>query len=177
MLCLSNLHLIRFFECNYGTSGTPLDKMFGTFRDKLKESSSYKGGSEEKTDAKSVAIHDTKASLASLPEPGFAIYITLNCVIWTSLWFAIQKQHGLHEINPHYLAFLASFGPVIIAQVMANLTERSKRSIFYPFHKDGWKTMSSHLVISGLLCIAPVYIMVHMMLSPPGHAFYFWIRN
>ena len=28
----------RFFECNYGTSGTPFDKMFGTFRDKLKVS-------------------------------------------------------------------------------------------------------------------------------------------
>ena len=33
----------RFFECNYGTSGTPFDKMFGTFRDKLKETgTSYK---------------------------------------------------------------------------------------------------------------------------------------
>ena len=43
----------RFFECNYGTSGTPLDKMFGTFRDKLKETgTSYRGGSEEKVDAK-----------------------------------------------------------------------------------------------------------------------------
>ena len=51
----------RFFECNYGTSGTPLDKMFGTFRDKLKESgTSYRGGSEEKVDAKTVAIHDSK---------------------------------------------------------------------------------------------------------------------
>ena len=39
----------RFFECNYGDSGTPYDKIFGTFRDKLKESgTSYKGGSEEK---------------------------------------------------------------------------------------------------------------------------------
>ena len=48
--CASPLNY-RFFECNYGTQGTPLDKMFGTFRDKLKESgTSYRGGSEEKVD-------------------------------------------------------------------------------------------------------------------------------
>ena len=73
----------RFFECNYGTSGTPFDKMFGTFRDKLKETgTSYKGGSEEKVDAKSAAIHDAKASLRGFPDAGFAIYIMINCAIW-----------------------------------------------------------------------------------------------
>ena len=57
--------MYRFFECNYGTSGTPFDKMFGTFRDKLKEKgTSYRGGSEEKVDEKTAAIHDAKASLA-----------------------------------------------------------------------------------------------------------------
>lgn len=168
----------RFFECNYGTSGTPLDKMFGTFRDKLKDTdTSYKGGSEEKVDAKTVAIHDRKASLNSLPDPGFAIYITLNTVIWILLFFAVQKQYGIHEWNPHYMAFLTSVGPVVIAQIMANLTESTKRSIFYPFHKDGWKTMSTHLIISSLMCIGPVYVMVHMLLSNPGDSFYYWIRN
>ena len=40
---------VRFFECNYGNSRTPFDKMFGTFRDKLaQEGTSYRGGSEEK---------------------------------------------------------------------------------------------------------------------------------
>jgi len=35
--------------------------MFGTFRDKLKEhGTSYKGGSEEKVDAKAAAVHDSK---------------------------------------------------------------------------------------------------------------------
>ena len=175
--CASPLNY-RFFECNYGTQGTPLDKMFGTFRDKLKESgTSYRGGSEEKVDAKTVEIHDSKASLTSLPDPGFALYISLNCAIWSLLWFAVQKQYGIHEWNPHYLAFLTSFGPVVIAQLMTNLTEGAKRSIFYPFHKDGWKAMSMHVAISSLLCIGPVYVMVHMLLSNPGDAFYFWIRN
>ena len=72
--------------------------MFGTFRDKLKETgTSYKGGSEENVDAKSAAIHDSKASLRGLPDAGFAIYIMINCVIWAMVWLAIQKQYGLHE--------------------------------------------------------------------------------
>ena len=73
--------------------------MFGTFRDKLKETgTSYKGGSEEKIDSKGLfknhiidnhevlcqtaAVHDSKASLAGLPDLGFAIYIGLNIISW-----------------------------------------------------------------------------------------------
>ena len=65
----------------------------------------------------------------------------------------------------------------IIAQVMANITERGKRSIFYPFHKDGWKTLSMHIITSALVCIGPVYIIIHMLLSNPGDSFYFWLRG
>ena len=157
---------------------TPLDKMFGTFRDKMKEDgTSYNGGSEEKTDTKSVAIHDTKATLYSLPEVGYAIYISINLVIWGLLWKAVMDRNEVQAYNPHLLAFLISFGPLIIAQAMTNLTDISKRSVLYPFHKEGWKTMSSHLIISSILTIGPVYIMIHMLLSNPGESFYFSIRN
>ena len=101
----------------------------------------------------------------------------LNCTIWTLLWFSVQKQYGLDQWSPHYLAFLTSFGPLIIAQIMANITETSKRSILYPFHKEGWKEMSFHMIISSLVSIWPVYVMVHMLLAEPGNSFYFWIRN
>ena len=53
--------------------------MFGTFRDKLKETgTTYSGGSEEATDAKSAAIHDSKATLKGFPELGFCIYMGLK---------------------------------------------------------------------------------------------------
>eukprot|EP00111_Clytia_hemisphaerica_P015027 TCONS_00044236-protein len=166
----------RFFECNYGTSNLPLDRMFGTFRDKLKESgTTYKGAAEEKVDQKAVEIHDKKATLNGLPEPGFVVYLALNCFIWLLLWYAVQHQYGIEKWNPHCLAFLTSTGPIIIAQLMTNLTERGNRSIFYPFHKDGWKAMSMHLFVSSLVCIAPVYIMVHMLLSEPGNSFLYWL--
>ena len=152
--------------------------MFGTFRDKLKESgTSYKGGSEDKVDEKAASVHDAKASLKGLPEPGFAIYMAVNCCFWALIWFGVSKQHGVHQLSPHWVAFLVSFGPVIVAQVMANLTEKSKRSIFYPFHKDGWRAISTHVLISTLICVGPVYVMVHTLLSEPGSSLYYWIRS
>jgi len=169
----------RFFECNYGTSGTPFDKMFGTFRDKLKEAgpSTYRGGSEEKVDSKTASAHDAKASLTTPPEAGFVVYMAINCMVWVILWLAVRKEYDLHNLNPHYLALLVSAGPVVLAQVMANLTENTKRSMFYPFHKDGWKVISGHVLISSLVCVGPVYAMVHMLLSQPGESVYFWIRG
>ena len=41
---------------------------------------------EEKVDEKTAAIHDSKASLASPPDLGFAIYIASNSFIWYLLW-------------------------------------------------------------------------------------------
>ena len=38
-----------------------------------------------------------------------------------------------------------------MVQVMDNLTDKSKRSMIYPFHKEGWKTMSGHLIISWMV--------------------------
>ena len=87
------------------------------------------------------------------------------------------KKTSLDPYSPHLVALLVSSGPVVLAQLMANLTERTKRSMFYPFHKDGWKTMSGHLVVSAVACIVPVYVMVHMLLSEPGSSLYYWLRS
>ena len=168
----------RFFECNYGTSSTPFDKLFGTFRDKLNEKgTTYRGGADERIDEKTAITHDRKASLLGLPDPGFIIYMALNCFIWVLIWCAASKQYGIDQWNPHIIAFISSAGPVLIAQVMANLTDKANCSILYPFHKDGWKAMSLHLIISSLVCIGPVYIMIHMLLSNPGDSFYHSIRG
>ena len=130
---------LRFFECNYGTSGTPFDKMFGTFRDKMKESgTSYRGASEEKVDARTVAVHDSKSSLAGAPDLGFLLYLGLTCLTWALLWLRLTNSRlvaGLDWVSPACLAFSISAGPLLLAQVMANLTNTgSKRSVFYPFH-------------------------------------------
>ena len=129
-------------------------------------------------DKRSASVHDAKASLLTPPDQGFAIYMVLNLCIWIGLWFAVTKHHGLDNLSPHHMAFLVSVGPLILAQVicnlsykssthctnhgitqminygaqvMDNLTDKSKRSMIYPFHKEGWKTMSGHLIISWMV--------------------------
>ena len=79
------------------------------------------------------------------------------------------------SLNVSMLSLLVSAGPIVIAQIMANLTDKTRRSVFYPFHKDGWSNLSSHLVISTVACVVPVYIFVHMLLSPPEQSAYFHI--
>ena len=81
------------------------------------------------------------------------------------------------QVSISTVAFLVSAGPIIIAQIMANLTDKSKRSIFYPFHKDGWRNISSHLMISTVACVVPVFIFVHMILSEPGLSTYYALWN
>ena len=69
-------------------------------------------------DKRSASAHDAKASLLSLPDPGFAVYMLLNLSIWVGLWFAVTKQYGLDNLSPHHIAFLVSVGPLILAQVI-----------------------------------------------------------
>ena len=127
----------RFFECNYGTSGTPFDKIFGTFRDKMKETgTSYRGGSEEKVDARTAAVLDSKSSLAGPPDLGFVLYLGLNCLAWALLWLRLTDSGLVDWVSPATLAFTISAGPLVLAQVMANVTNTgTRRSVFYPFHQ------------------------------------------
>ena len=32
------------------------------------------------------------------------------------IWFGVSEQYGVHKWSPHNVAFLASFGPVLVAQ-------------------------------------------------------------
>ena len=97
---------------------------------------SYRGASEEKVDEKTAAVHDSKASLAGLPDLGFAIYLGLNCSAWWLLWRQLTSAAlGPASPSPVTMGLLLSAGPVLLAQLMANITERSRRSILYPFHK------------------------------------------
>ena len=96
-------------------------------------------------------------------------------------------------LTPGMMAVLLSAGPVVLAQLMANITDKTKRSVLYPFHKvdkrhfllnyhcvyhqDGWRTMSGHLVVSVLTCVLPVYVLVHMALSSPGESVYIYLSN
>ena len=59
----------------------------------------------------------------------------------------------LSSVTPGMMAVTLSAGPVILAQTMANFTDKTKRSIFYPFHKVGDKQRDSEMVIFNLAFI------------------------
>ena len=87
----------------------------------------------------------------------------------------MQLSGSSSLMTPAMMATLLSLGPLALAQLMANLTDKTRRSVFYPFHKDDWGTLSGHLVISVLACVLPVYCLVHMALAQPGEAAYFYL--
>jgi hypothetical protein len=152
--------------------------MFGTFRDRLKETgTSYSGAAEGRLDEKAAIVHDSRASLQGRPDAGFAIYLGLNCAVWLMVWLVATEQPGPGDWRPHALALLAGAGPVLLAQAMASLTDSTGRGLLYPFHREAWGTLSLHLVVGTVICILPVYVLVHTILSPPGHALYFWLRS
>ena len=152
--------------------------MFGTFRDRLKETgTSYSGAAEGRLDDKAAIVHDARASLLGLPDAGSAIYLSLNCAVWVMVWLVATEGPGPGTWTPHTLALLAGAGPVLLAQAMASLTDSSSRSLLYPFHREAWGTLGLHLLVGTVICVLPVYVLVHTLLSPPGQALYFWLRS
>jgi sterol desaturase/sphingolipid hydroxylase (fatty acid hydroxylase superfamily) len=97
------------FECNYGSASVPLDNLFGTFRDKLGESASYKGAAtaDESTkatkdgkankDGKAKKGPNNKGLAQYLPTLEFAIYYAFTAAIFIVLVCAVVGIHGFDK--------------------------------------------------------------------------------
>eukprot|EP00662_Eupelagonemidae_sp_cell21_P034765 gene34765-13277_t len=82
------------FECNYGTSGTPLDKYWGTFREKFGASQKYTGQCSDADIASSLTSatnEDEKAGAgtACKVEPFLRGTLTLTGAVWQDMWHAV----------------------------------------------------------------------------------------
>jgi sterol desaturase/sphingolipid hydroxylase (fatty acid hydroxylase superfamily) len=139
----------RYSDCNYG-AGIPFDRWFGSFRDKLKTSTT---AAAKNNDAPS---KDPKASLGLFPEhPVFnAAWIILGCAVW----------HVRDSMNFRLAAVLLSFGPAWIALV---LSLGKRQSLMMPFDKDSGASRILHLILGILLGILPAtYLLELLLLSP-----------
>ena len=88
-----------------------MDKIFGTFRDKLKESgTSYKGGSEEKVDTKTTSIHDRKASLSSEKNVRIFVCLYLDSTTNKSMKLKTFLQVSLKWILQSTCSSIVAFG-------------------------------------------------------------------
>ena len=60
------------------------------------------------------------------------------------MWARLTSS-DLAAVTPAMLGLLTSAGPVLLAQLMANITDKTKRSIFYPFHKASVVELATNL--------------------------------
>lgn len=103
--------------------------------------------------------------------------LTIEMISLSRYIFWLQVSGSSSLLPPGLMAALLSAGPLALAQLMANITDKTRRSYLYPFHREGWGTLSGHLAISVVTCVLPVYVLVHMALSQPGEATYFSLRK
>ena len=97
-------------------------------------------------DEKSAKVHDAKASLLGLPDASFVVYLALNVIVWLLIWqSAAGNVPPHHLLNPHLLAFLASAGPVVLAQLMV-WTLDPHRPILYPFQRQALNIAIAHIL-------------------------------
>eukprot|EP00939_MAST-03C_sp_MAST-3C-sp1_P002868 g2868.t1 len=144
----------RYFECNYGTSTFPFDRVFGTFRDRLKDtaaaaaattsslsSSSYKG-SADTVDLKKAVETDAKATLLGFPSFDQLVFNVTTYVLGPlAVILCFAGQHRNHEL-PLVVATVAdtlasvpnaaetfaatlAFGPIAIACALLLVTTRN----------------------------------------------------
>jgi len=158
------------FECNYGTPGTPFDLWFGTFREKLGSSSTYKGQGDKSAETKTRSEHHgvhTSAVGDILPKPMDAVYFAGTFAIAAVLYNAVAGASGPHDPSVAPLvASLVSFGPIALALLLC-WAGQDKVSLRWPFHKEVVVgSFGLHLLFGLLLCNVPVFHTVAAVLSP-----------
>jgi sterol desaturase/sphingolipid hydroxylase (fatty acid hydroxylase superfamily) len=196
----------RYFECNYGTTTFPFDRLFGTFRDQLIESTpskkdaprtttTYKGAAEIVSNEAAMNT-DAKATLYGMPKWDQQVFNILSvCVV---PWIVYQAKFEKYQMSiasfdimynntiiingSQMLSFMVAFGPILIASFLLILTSNRKTSIrkvlLYPFHRE--KLIGSYginVFISTLIAVVPVYHLFHTFLSLPGDSIYHTIHT
>ena len=146
----------RYYECNYG-AGIPFDVWFGTYRDKLNDSSTAQPA-------------DGKARLGMMLEhPQYQIIaVVLPAML---LWFS---DRTLQFLSPVSLAVIVTMLPVVTAAVMygwSSLNGKSQtsprgRHPLAPFDNDPLWSQGLHFSLGMLLGVAPVYQLLAVALSP-----------
>jgi hypothetical protein len=130
----------RYYECNYA-GGIPFDQWFGTFCDKLKPGD--------------VIPRDAKATLWGWPE--YPAYQLFGCVLPVALLMFASDI----PLEPHVLAFIVAFLPVVAA---AMLYRGSKPMA--PFDKDCLSSQVFHVAGGVVWGVLPAYYLVALVLSP-----------
>jgi len=160
------------FECNYGTSGPPMDQMFGTFREKLGRSLQFKGVSDEIKDIISKPNEFLSGHLsvgAALPVRAdqlvYDVGVYAGLILFTLTAAGFGEALGIHW---QYMAWWLCHGPVLWGFVTL-IWFGDKKSYLWPFQKE--KLLGAfgfHMLFAGVLVVLPVHIFGETVLRPDG---------
>merc|ERR1711871_465574 len=171
------LHHARF-ECNYGSGSVPLDNWFGTFRDSLGESKSYRGAAKGAANGtrgdSALKTNAVRPQGAAFPDAH-----TVSIFGFTAACFGLLA-HALHAEavgkwqdadadatatagRARSVAAIVAFAPCALCFVLHHaLGDRLPAT--WPFHKENAPKFSLHFVIGFVVGVLPCYYLVEAVL-------------
>jgi len=162
------LHHARF-ECNYGTLNVPIDNWFGTFRDKIVESTTYKGHGtihEKETEIKKEKARGWwwKGVVPGVEQGIYNAMFLVICVVVGMVVVEGERSVLGRILSDRFVAALLAVGPILIGIVM-QFIGTDKLSALWPFHKESKGSFGLHLIIGFCFTVLPVYHTVTTVLS------------
>lgn len=166
------------FECNYGTSGPPLDKMFGTFREKLGRSLTYSGVAEDIKEIVQTPNEFLSGSLGlskALPDRLDSVFY--NSLVYATFALFVCKEVGLYgeyadKFSAAEMGWLIAVGPAVFGMFVLAMFGDSKATL-YPFHKEElFGPLGFHTIFQTIMVVMPVYHFVTTVLQPKGDSVY-----
>jgi len=138
--------------------GIPWDAWFGTYRDKIGDSTTYKGeGTVSEEVSKEVAKgKNTQAELFGWPSKEQLWYnaaFLVSCVV-----VGAAVVGGVKGVPPQVIGALLAVGPVIMGFVLQWVNGKDKMSIRWPFQKEAvLGPFGFHFLVSFCFTVLPVY--------------------
>jgi sterol desaturase/sphingolipid hydroxylase (fatty acid hydroxylase superfamily) len=170
------------FECNYGSPFSAfIDQYFGTFREKLGESTKYTGEYKNNYEEEQKKIHKIKvwSSTGYLGLPASKTHFVYT-LFWVALmpftyWAVVSNHDGNTQLHvtefqgipiEEFAAIVIAYLPVIMALVLCWLSG-DKLSWRWPFQKESvFGAFGLFLLLGWLACVLPVYFAVKASCSP-----------
>eukprot|EP01059_Diplonema_ambulator_P011373 TRINITY_DN21320_c0_g1_i1.p1 TRINITY_DN21320_c0_g1~~TRINITY_DN21320_c0_g1_i1.p1 ORF type:complete len:454 (+),score=78.99 TRINITY_DN21320_c0_g1_i1:53-1414(+) len=161
-----NIHHTKF-ECNYGSSGLPMDYAFGTWREKLGKSNTYKGAFDEPDEPPPKDGKKLEYLRGSLTITGalwanseHAIYDILTSVVLPAFTLHCFTAKSGSVFTPHEVASAVTFFPILVGFLLWFTTD--KQSWRWPFHKEPlFGKFGFFTVLAAVVVLAPTYVTVY----------------
>ena len=176
----------RYFECNYGPGNCPLDRWFGTFRERIEPKRA--GDKQQAADDHVAVVTDARATIVGLPDASYMAYLTLAVLAPLGLLYHHLAAPGgsaaATALSAHAVALAVSVGPVLAAVLLqvlaapAQALSEPRKVLVAPFHKEGvFGALGLHLLVSSLVTVVPAYHAVHTCLAPFGDSAFCVLRG